>query len=300
MSNNNKWHWVVEVAVEAASRTDKPKLIGVLDMLSSVISDFSYRLDDDSGQIILGADDELGLEVALERIRTAGPCGINVGAPQVCFRETILKIREIDHTHDRWTNDRSEFARVKVRVEPLDIGAGIEFGSEYAMGALPSEYVSAVQTGVNQALDTGVLAGFPMLDLKVTLVDGAFHATRSDAKAFETAGRAAALEALKGARPVLLEPIVKLEIMTPEDFVGDVIGDLNARRGKLFGHETLDGSATVAATVPVSQMFGYVNSLAQMTANRASHTARFSHYERVPTWPDDPPGTEPAAAALRA
>lgn len=296
-----KWCWALEVAISPVYTADRPDLIELLDELSTKTSDFAYQLDIESGQIILGAHDETQLEGSVDLIRTAGRCEINLGAPQVSYRETILNVKEADHAHRTQSRDASEFARVRLRVEPLGKGGGIEFENESREGALPKAYVDAIKKGIERGLDAGAVVGFPVIDLRITLIDTSSVEPDSNCHAFETAARAALSEALKGASPVLLEPIMQVEIITPEDFMGDVIGDLSNRRGGIQGAESLDGSAAITALVPLARMFGYSNILAGMTANRASYASQLSHYDRVPMQSgDDPPGTEPAAVALRA
>jgi len=205
-----------------------------------------------------------------------------VGAPQVAYRETITRRAEVDYTHKKQTGGSGQFARVKIVLEPQEQGAGFAFESKVVGGSVPREYIPGVEKGVRSVLDNGVLAGFPMLDLKVELIDGAYHEVDSSALAFEIAARAAFREGVQKAGPKLLEPIMKVEVVSPEDYVGGVIGDLTSRRGQILGQEMRGNATVINAMVPLANMFGYVNTLRSMSQGRAQFTMQFDHYSQVP------------------
>jgi elongation factor G len=206
----------------------------------------------------------------------------NVGAPQVAYRETITRGAEIDYTHKKQTGGSGQFARVKLVFEPLEPGEGFVFENKVTGGSVPKEYVPGVQKGLNSARDTGVLAGFPLIDFKATLVDGASHDVDSSVLAFEIATRAAYRDGIPRAAPVLLEPMMRVEVVTPEDYMGDIIGDLNSRRGHITGMDARGNAQVINAMVPLANMFGYVNNLRSMSQGRAQYTMHFDHYEKVP------------------
>jgi elongation factor G len=206
----------------------------------------------------------------------------NVGAPQVAYRETITRTAEIDHTHKKQTGGAGQFARIKLVFEPLEPGAGFEFENAVTGGSVPKEYVPGVQKGLNSARATGVLAGFPLIDFKATLVDGASHDVDSSVLAFEIATRAAFRDGIMKAAPVLLEPMMRVEVVSPKEYMGDVIGDLNSRRGHITGTDTRGNAQVINAMVPLANMFGYVNNLRSMSQGRAQYTMHFDHYEKVP------------------
>jgi elongation factor G len=205
-----------------------------------------------------------------------------VGAPQVAYRETITRAIEYDYTHKKQTGGAGQFARVKVRFEPGERGTGAAFASEVVGGRVPREYIPGVEKGILGAAETGVLAGFPMIDFKATLVDGAYHDVDSSVMAFEIAGRACFREAVTKAGPVLLEPMMRVEVVTPEEYMGDVIGDLNSRRGQVTGMDQRGNARVINAMVPLANMFGYVNTLRSMSQGRAQYTMHFDHYAQVP------------------
>jgi elongation factor G len=207
----------------------------------------------------------------------------NIGAPQVAYREKITRPTTIDYTHKKQTGGSGQFARVKIVAEPNDPGAGFVFESKIVGGNVPKEYIPGVEKGLESVLGAGVLAGFPVVDLKVQLVDGAYHEVDSSALAFEIASRAALREALQKGGSVLLEPIMKVEVVTPEDYTGGVIGDLNSRRGQIQGQDMRGNAVVVNAMVPLANMFGYVNTLRSMSQGRATFTMQFDHYEQVPS-----------------
>ena len=206
----------------------------------------------------------------------------NVGAPQVAYRETITRATEIDYTHKKQTGGSGQYARIKVQFAPLPPGSGYEFENDVVGGRVPKEYIPGVEKGLEAAHQTGVLVGFPVIDFKATLVDGAYHDVDSSALAFEIAARAAFREGIAKAGPVLLEPVMRVEVVTPEEYMGDVIGDLNSRRGQITGMDSRGNARVINAQVPLANMFGYVNQLRSMSQGRAQFTMHFDHYERVP------------------
>ncbi|OYX69308.1 MAG: hypothetical protein B7Y79_00040 [Rhodospirillales bacterium 35-44-4] len=206
----------------------------------------------------------------------------NVGAPQVAYRETIARKAEVDYVHKKQSGGAGQFAKVKIVFEPLEPGSGCQFVSTIVGGSIPKEYIPGVEKGVLSALETGVIAGYPVIDVKATLIDGAYHDVDSSSLAFEIAGRAAVREGLPKASPKLLEPIMKVEVVTAEEYLGDVIGDLNSRRGQVTGMDQRGNARVIAAMVPLAAMFGYVNTLRSMSQGRAQYTMTFDHYEQVP------------------
>ncbi|MEQ9173743.1 MAG: elongation factor G [Alphaproteobacteria bacterium] len=273
---------VIEVAVEPKTKADQEKMGVALNRLAQEDPSFQVATDEESGQTVIKGMGELHLEVLVDRMRREFKVEANVGAPQVAYRETITRTAEIDYTHKKQTGGSGQFARVQIRFEPLEPGGGYEFVNEIRGGNVPREYIPGVEKGLESSRAAGVLAGFPMIDFKATLFDGAFHDVDSSVLAFEIAGRAAYREGIAKAGPVLLEPMMKVEVVTPEDFTGDVIGDLNSRRGQVQGMDSRGNASAVAAMVPLANMFGYVNTLRSMTQGRATYTMTFDHYEPVP------------------
>jgi elongation factor G len=225
---------------------------------------------------------ELHLEIIVDRMKREFKVEANIGAPQVAYRETISRTSEIDYTHKKQTGGSGQFARVKLRFEPLPPGSGFEFENDVVGGSVPKEYVPGVEKGIKNSKDNGVLAGFPCIDFKATLFDGAYHDVDSSVLAFEIAARSAFKEGIMKAGPKLLEPMMRVEVVTPEDYMGDVIGDLNSRRGQVTGMDQRGNARVVTAMVPLANMFGYVNTLRSMSQGRAQYTMHFDHYEQVP------------------
>jgi elongation factor G len=246
--------------------------------------DPSFRVasDPESGQTVIKGMGELHLEIIVDRMRREFKVEANVGAPQVAYRETITRMVEQDYTHKKQSGGSGQYARVKIRFEPLPAGSGFEFENAVVGGSVPREYVPGVEKGLKAARESGVLAGFPMIDFKATLFDGAYHDVDSSALAFEIAARACYREGIEKARPVLLEPIMRVEVVTPETYMGDVIGDLNSRRGQIQGMDSRGNARVVNAMVPLANMFGYVNNLRSMSQGRATYTMHFDHYAQVP------------------
>jgi elongation factor G len=225
---------------------------------------------------------ELHLDIKVDILKRTYKVDVNVGAPQVAYREAITRTTTVDYTHKKQTGGSGQFARVKIEVTPGPTGGGFEFESKVVGGTVPREYIPGVEKGLESVLGAGVLAGFPVVDVHVKLVDGAYHDVDSSALAFEIASRAAFREALQKAGPVLLEPIMKVEVVTPEDYLGSVIGDINSRRGQIIGTDTRGNAQVVNAMVPLANMFGYVNQLRSMSQGRAQYTMQFDHYAQVP------------------
>jgi elongation factor G len=273
---------VIEVAVEPKTKADQEKMGMALNRLAQEDPSFRVTTDPESGQTIIKGMGELHLEIIVDRMKREFKVEANVGAPQVAYRETITRRQEVDYTHKKQTGGSGQFARVKIVLEPQEPGAGFEFEAKVVGGSVPKEYIPGVEKGVRSVLDNGVLAGFPMLDLKVSLIDGAYHEVDSSALAFEIAARAAFREGAQKAGPKLLEPIMKVEVVSPEDYVGGVIGDLTGRRGQILGQEMRGNATVINAMVPLANMFGYVNTLRSMSQGRAQFTMQFDHYAQVP------------------
>jgi elongation factor G len=273
---------VIEIAVEPKTKGDQEKMGQALARLATEDPSFRVSVDPESGQTIIKGMGELHLEIIVDRMKREFKVDANVGAPQVAYRETITRMAEVDYTHKKQTGGAGQFARIKLHFEPLPPGSGLVFENAVVGGAVPREFVPAVEKGLKASAETGVLAGFPVIDLKAVLVDGAYHEVDSSALAFEIAARAAFKEGVMKAAPNLLEPIMRVEVVTPEEYLGDVIGDLNSRRGQVTGMDTRGNARVVNAMVPLANMFGYVNTLRSMSQGRAQYTMHFDHYERVP------------------
>ncbi|MDB5518990.1 MAG: translation elongation factor 2 [Tardiphaga sp.] len=281
--------WLIEVAVEPKSKADQEKLGVALAKLAVEDPSFGFSTDRESGQTILKGMAELHLDMKVDILRRTYKVDVNIGALQVAFREKITKKAEVDYTHKKQTGDTGQFARVKFIVEPGEPGSGFVFESKVVGGAVPKAYIPGVEKGLNGVLGSGVVAGFPVVDVKVQLVDGAYHDIDSSALAFEIASRAAFRDALQKGKSVLLEPIMKVECVTPEDYTGSVIGDLNLRRGQIKGQDMRGNANVINAMVPLMNMFGYVNNLRSMSQGRATFTMQFDHYAAVSRPDDDPP-----------
>jgi elongation factor G len=273
---------VIEIAIEPKSKADQEKLGVALAKLAAEDPSFRVSTDQESGQTILKGMGELHLDIKVDILRRTYKVDANIGAPQVAYREKITKPVTIDYTHKKQTGGTGQFARVKIICEPNEAGKGFEFESKIVGGNVPREYIPGVEKGLNSVLGSGVLAGFPVVDLKVQLIDGAYHEVDSSALAFEIAARAALRDALQKGGSVLLEPIMKVEVVTPEDYTGSIIGDLNSRRGQIQGQDMRGNANIINAMVPLANMFGYVNTLRSMSQGRATFTMQFDHYEQVP------------------
>jgi len=274
---------VIEIAIEPKSKADQEKLGVALAKLVAEDPSFRVTTDQESGQTILKGMGELHLDIKVDILKRTYKVEANIGAPQVAYREKLSKSVIVDHTHKKQTGGSGQFARVKIIAAPLPPAAGFEFVNEVVGGTVPKEYTPGVEKGLESVLGSGVLAGFPVVDLKVTLVDGAYHDVDSSALAFEICARAALREALQKGSPVLLEPVMKVEVVTPEEYTGSVIGDLNSRRGQIQGQDMRGNANVVNAMVPLANMFGYVSNLRSMSQGRATFTMQFDHYEQVPS-----------------
>ncbi|HVI50944.1 MAG TPA: elongation factor G [Candidatus Sulfotelmatobacter sp.] len=274
---------VIEVAVEPKSKADQEKMGLALARLAAEDPSFRVTSDPESGQTVIKGMGELHLEILVDRMKREFKVEANVGAPQVAYRETISKTYEVDYTHKKQTGGTGQFARVKIRFEPVAAGEGFSFTNAVIGGAVPKEYVPGVEKGLRSSMENGVLAGFPMVDFKATLYDGAFHDVDSSVLAFEIATRGAFREGIAKAGPKLLEPMMKVEVVTPEDYMGDVIGDLNSRRGQVNGMDSRGNARVITAMVPLANMFGYVNTLRSMSQGRAQYSMHFDHYSEVPS-----------------
>ena len=273
---------VIEVAVEPKTKSDQEKMGVALGRLAQEDPSFRVTSDPESGQTVIKGMGELHLEILVDRMKREFKVEANVGAPQVAYRETITRGAEIDYTHKKQTGGSGQFARVKLVFEPLEPGEGFVFENKVTGGSVPKDFVPGVLKGLNSARSTGVLAGFPLIDFKATLVDGASHDVDSSVLAFEIATRAAYREGIPRAAPVLLEPMMRVEVVTPEVYMGDIIGDLNSRRGHITGMDARGNAQVINAMVPLANMFGYVNNLRSMSQGRAQYTMHFDHYEKVP------------------
>ena len=273
---------VIEIAIEPKSKADQEKLGIALAKLAAEDPSFRVSTDHESGQTILKGMGELHLDIKVDILKRTYKVDANIGAPQVAFRERITKPANVDYTHKKQTGGTGQFAAVSLVVEPNEPGGGYVFESKIVGGAVPKEYIPGVEKGIESVLGAGVVAGFPVVDVKVALVDGKYHDVDSSALAFEIASRAAFREALQKGKSVLLEPIMKVEVVTPEDYTGSVIGDLNSRRGQIQGQDMRGNANVINAMVPLMNMFGYVNNLRSMSQGRATFTMQFSHYAEAP------------------
>jgi elongation factor G len=273
---------VIEIAVEPKTKADQEKMGIALNRLAAEDPSFRVKSDEESGQTIIAGMGELHLDILIDRMKREFGVEANIGQPQVAYRETITRAADIDYTHKKQSGGSGQFARVKMTIEPNEVGEGFEFVSKVVGGNVPKEYIPGVEKGIKSVMGAGILIGFPIVDVKVTLNDGAYHDVDSSVLAFEIAGRAGFREALGQAGPQILEPVMKVEVVTPEDYMGDVIGDLNSRRGQIQGTETRGVAQVINAFVPLANMFGYVNNLRSMSQGRAQYTMVFDHYEQIP------------------
>ena len=273
---------VIEVAVEPKTKADQEKMGLALSRLAKEDPSFRVSSDNESGQTVISGMGELHLDILVDRMKREFKVEANVGAPQVAYRETFSKEAEIDYTHKKQSGGAGQFARLKIIITPNQPGEGYNFKSEIVGGSIPKEYIPGVEKGIESVKETGALAGFPIIDFSVRLVDGAYHDVDSSVMAFEIAARAAFREVCRDAGIKLLEPIMKVEVVTPEEHLGDIIGDLNSRRGQISGTETRGPSTVIDSMVPLANMFGYVNTLRSMSQGRAVFTMLFDHYQEVP------------------
>ncbi|ACB94991.1 elongation factor G [Beijerinckia indica] len=273
---------VIEIAIEPKSKADQEKLGIALSKLAAEDPSFRVSTDQESGQTILKGMGELHLDIKVDILKRTYKVDANIGAPQVAYREKLMRRVEIDETHKKQTGGTGQFARVKMIFEPNEAAAGNAFESNIVGGAVPKEYIPGVEKGLYSVLNSGVLAGFPVVDVKATLIDGAFHEVDSSVLAFEICSRAATRRALKEGGSVLLEPIMKVEVTTPEEYTGSVMGDLLGRRGQVQGQDMRGNAVVINAMVPLANMFGYVNQLRSFSQGRANYSMQFDHYEQVP------------------
>ncbi|MFN9927635.1 MAG: elongation factor G [Phenylobacterium sp.] len=273
---------VIEIAIEPKSKADQEKLGVALATMVAEDPSFTVHTDQESGQTIMKGMGELHLDIKVDILKRTYKVEANIGAPQVAYRESLGRMADIDYTHKKQTGGTGQFARVKIKFEPGEPGSGFIFESLIVGGSVPKEYVPGVQKGLESVKDNGLLAGFPLIDFKATLYDGGYHDVDSSVLAFEIAARAAFKELREKGSPKLLEPIMKVEVLTPDEYMGDVIGDLNSRRGQIQGTETRGNAQVVTAFVPLANMFGYINNLRSFSQGRAQFTMQYDHYDPVP------------------
>ena len=274
---------VIEVAVEPRTKVDHEKMGTALNRLAQEDPSFKVTTDHESGQTIIKGMGELHLEIIVDRMKREFKVEANVGAPQVAYRETISKISDVDYIHKKQSGGAGQFARVKIKFEPGQPGSGFEFINQIKGGNIPSEHIPGIEKGLIAQQQSGVMAGFPCIDFIATLYDGAYHDVDSSVLAFEIAARAAFREGIAKANPILLEPLMKVEVVTPEEYMGDVIGDINSRRGNIQEMTTRGNANVINAMVPLANMFGYVNNLRSLSQGRANYSMQFNHYEEVPS-----------------
>ena len=276
---------VISVAIEPKTKGDQEKLGTAIQKLAEEDPTFQVRQDEETGQTIIAGMGELHLDILVDRMRREFRVEANVGKPQVAYRETIRRaVEKYDYTHKKQTGGSGQYAKVQMTFEPLDTHEGelYEFENKVTGGRIPREYIPSVDHGIQDAMQLGVLAGYPLVGIKATLLDGAYHDVDSSEMAFKIAGSMVLKEAVRKADPVLLEPMMAVEVRTPEDYMGDVIGDLNSRRGQIQAMEDISGAKVVKAVVPLSEMFGYVGDLRSKTQGRANYTMQFDSYAEVP------------------
>jgi elongation factor G len=273
---------VIEVAVEPKTKADQEKMSVALQRLAAEDPSFRVSSDNESGQTVIKGMGELHLDILVDRMRREFKVDATVGAPQVAYRETITKTAEVDYTHKKQSGGSGQFARVKIIFEPAEPGEGFVFESKVVGGSVPKEYIPGVEKGLRTSMESGILAGYPLIDVRTKLIDGAYHDVDSSVLAFEIAARAAFREGAMKAGPKLLEPIMDVEVVTAEEYMGDIIGDLNSRRGQVGGMDQRGNARVIKAQVPLANMFGYVNTLRSMSQGRAQFTMQFAHYAQVP------------------
>ncbi|MBP2024883.1 elongation factor G [Peptoniphilus stercorisuis] len=273
---------VISVAIEPKTKASQDKMSVALQKLAEEDPTFKTHTDEETGQTIISGMGELHLDIIVDRMLREFKVEANVGAPQVSYRESITKPSEGEGKYVRQSGGRGQYGHAKIKMEPLEPGSGIQFVNAIVGGAIPKDYINSVQQGIEEALQTGILGGYEVLDVKVTLYDGSYHEVDSSEMAFKIAGSMAVRDALNKGGPVLLEPIMKVEVVTPEEYMGDVIGDINSRRGRMEGMELVSGAQHVISYVPLAEMFGYATSLRSNTQGRAQHSMQFDHYEAVP------------------
>jgi elongation factor G len=274
---------VIAVAIEPKTKADQDKLSNGLSKLADEDPTFKVHTDPETNQTIIRGMGELHLEIIVDRLRREFGVEANVGRPQVAYRETIRSpAQKVEGKFVRQTGGRGQYGHVVINVAPAGTGAGFVFEDKIVGGTIPREYIPAVEQGIREALDNGVLAGYPLIDIKVELIDGSYHDVDSSEMAFKIAGSMALKEGVRRAKPVILEPIMDVEVVTPADYMGDIIGDLSSRRGKVGGMTERAGARVIGASVPLGEMFGYSTTLRSMSQGRAVYTMQFAHYDEVP------------------
>jgi elongation factor G len=273
---------VIDVAIEPKTQADSDKLGEALQKLAEEDPTFNVRTDEETGQTIISGMGELHLEVIIDRLTREFGVGANIGEPQVAYRETITQKSEVEGKFIRQSGGRGQYGHVIMEVEPIEVGEGFQFEDNVVGGVVPRDYISSVEEGAREALENGILAGYPVVDVKVSLEDGSHHEVDSSEMAFKIAGSMAIRKNSHRLKPALLEPVMKVEITTPEEYMGDVIGDLNSRRGQVEGMEQRGNAKIITGYVPLSEMFGYSTDLRSKTQGRATYTMQFSHYEQAP------------------
>jgi elongation factor G len=273
---------VISVAIEPKTKADQEKLSQSLAKLAQEDPSFRVSFNEETGQTIISGMGELHLEIIVDRLLREFKVGASVGKPQVAYKETIKAPAKAEGKFVRQSGGRGQYGHVYIELEPLEAGKGFEFVNKIVGGTIPREYIPAVEKGMKEAMDTGVLAGYPVVDVRATLYDGSYHEVDSSEMAFKIAGSMAFKDAAKKAKPVVLEPIMSVEVVTPEEYMGDVMGDLNSRRGKIHSMEKRGNAQVIRAEVPLAEMFGYATDLRSKTQGRATYTMQFSHYEDVP------------------
>jgi len=274
---------VIDVAIEPKTKADQDKLGGALQKLAEEDPTFRVHVDHDTGQTIISGMGELHLEIIVDRMLREFKVDANIGRPQVAYRETIRnRVTDVEGKFVRQTGGHGQYGHVVINLEPAGQGAGFVFEDKIVGGVIPREYIGPVEDGITEALENGVLAGYPVVDVKIELVDGSYHEVDSSEMAFKIAGSMAFKEAARAAKPVLLEPIMDVEVVVPADYLGDVMGDLSSRRGKIGGMTQRGEAHVIGASVPLAEMFGYSTTLRSMSQGRAVYSMQFSHYEEVP------------------
>jgi len=272
---------VIAVAIEPKTKMDQDKIGDALGKLAGEDPTFKVNYDQDTGQTIISGMGELHLQIIVERLLSEFKVEANVGQPQVAYRETITKPVRVEGRFVRQTGGHGQYGHVWLELEPTESGSGFEFENRVKQGAIPRQYIPAVEAGIREAMDTGVVAGYPVVDIKATLCDGTYHEVDSSELAFKIAGSIALKSGVAKASPVLLEPVMKLNVVSPKEFLGDIIGDLNSRRGHIESIETEGETCIVRASIPLSEVFGYATSLRSLTQGRAVHTLEFSRYKQL-------------------
>jgi elongation factor G len=273
---------VIHIAIEPKTKADQEKLGGSLAKLAEEDPTFKMRTDEETGQTIISGMGELHLEIIVDRLLREFKVNCNVGRPQVAYKETIKKAVKAEGKFVRQSGGRGQYGHCWVEFEPLEPGSGFVFESKIVGGAIPKEYIAPIETGIEEALQNGIVAGYPVLDIKATVVDGSYHDVDSSEMAFKIAGSMAFKAGAAKANPVILEPMMKVEVTVPEEYMGDVIGDLNSRRGRIEGMEARSGAQIIRGFVPLSEMFGYATELRSRTQGRGVYSMQFDHYEEVP------------------